>query len=115
MESKKDFGKLSKVYRALLMYILSVALISFVYKQYVLNENSVERLIPEIFTITLSIVILMIGLIRSLDGPGHQEEMGRAKYNVHLVGLLLVMIIGQGLHFFYENVFTQMEIGRSVV
>jgi hypothetical protein len=108
MESKKDFGKLSKVYRTLLMYILSVALISFVYKQYVLDENSIERMIPEIFMITLSIVILMIGLIRSLDGPGHQEEMGRAKYNVHLVGLLLVIIIGLGLHFFYENVFTQM-------
>ncbi|OHE26816.1 MAG: hypothetical protein A2Y43_03230 [Tenericutes bacterium GWA2_38_26] len=108
MESKKDFGKLSKVYRTVLMYILSVALISFVYKQYVLEENSIERMIPEIFMITLSIVILMIGLIRSMDGPGHQEEMGRAKHNVHLVGLLLVTIIGIGLHFYYENVFTQM-------
>jgi hypothetical protein len=108
MESKKNYGQLSKVYRAVLIYILAVALVSFVYKQSVLNEDALSSLIPEIFMITMSFIILIIGLIKNLDGPGHLEEMNKSKYHIHLIGLMLVIIVGLGLHFYYKNMLTQM-------
>jgi len=108
MGSKINFGKLVRVYRYMVVYALVIAVGSYVYKRFVLDTDAIKTLVPEIYAILMSCIVLMIGWIKSWDNLGHPDEENMVNYRIHLFGFVLVVVIGLGLKFYYDNMFIQL-------